>query len=145
MADGYQFTGKVIVMGELRTGVSQKTGKTWASQDVTLEEVDVRYPKRVCVNVFGEDRIKDLAFQVGELCTITFEINAQEFQGRWYNKLDCWKKELVALQQPMAQPAMPQQPIGQHPSPAQMATPPQQASFTDGGFTQDPGEPGLPF
>ena len=101
----FEFEGRVIVLGELKTGTSQRTGNTWASQDVTLEETHGQYPKKICVNVFGEERIKQLDFKVNEECLIKFSINAQEYQGRWFNKLECWAKETRMQAQPTAQPA----------------------------------------
>jgi hypothetical protein len=35
--------------------------------------------------VFGEDRIKQLNIQNGEDLTIQFDIDAREYNGRWYN------------------------------------------------------------
>ena len=36
-------------------------------------------------DIFGEDRIKEANIKLQEEVTITFEIDAREYNGRWYN------------------------------------------------------------
>ena len=38
-------------------------------------------------NVFGEERIKQFNIQAGEEITVQFDIDAREFNGRWYNDI----------------------------------------------------------
>ena len=44
-----------------------------------------QYPRRCAFTVFGEDKIKQLNIQNGEDLTIQFDIDAREYNGRWYN------------------------------------------------------------
>lgn len=74
-------------------------------QDYVIEETVGQYPKRMCFNVFGEDKIKNFNIQVGQELTVSFDVNAREYQGRWYNDIRAWKVE------PAAQAAAPAQPI----------------------------------
>jgi hypothetical protein len=48
-------------------------------------EVPGQYPRRCAFTVFGEDRIKQLNIQNGEDLTVQFDIDAREYNGRWYN------------------------------------------------------------
>jgi hypothetical protein len=63
-------------------------------------EVPGMYPRRCCFSLFGEDRIKQFALQVGEQnVTVQFDIDAHEHEGRWYNEIRAWNV-IRALQQP---------------------------------------------
>ena len=77
-------TGKIIAVLPASSGVSQRTGNTWMSQDYVIE-VPGQYPKKCVFRVFGEDRIKQFNIQMGEDVTVSFDIDAHEFNGRWFN------------------------------------------------------------
>ena len=50
-------------------------------------EVPGQYPRHMVFNIFGEDRIKQFNIQMGEDVTVSFDIDAREFNGRWYNDI----------------------------------------------------------
>lgn len=79
-------TGKVIAILEARSGQSQRTGNAWMIQEYVIE-VPGTYPRKMMFNVFGEDRIKQFNIQAGEEITVQFDIDAREYQGRWYNDI----------------------------------------------------------
>ena len=79
-------TGKVIAILEARGGVSQRTGNSWMTQEYVIE-VPGTYPRKMMFNIFGEDRIKQFNIQPGEEITVQFDIDAREFNGRWYNDI----------------------------------------------------------
>ena len=79
-------TGKIIAIMEARSGVSARTGNPWMMQDYVLE-VPGQFPRRMVFNIFGEERIKQFALQAGEEVTVQFDIDAREYQGRWYNDI----------------------------------------------------------
>lgn len=79
-----ELTGKIIAVMPAKSGVSIKTGNNWMTQEYVIE-VPGQYPKRCAFSVFGEDRIKLFNIQSGEDITIQFDIEAREFNGRWYN------------------------------------------------------------
>ena len=79
-----ELTGKIIAVLPAKSGVSPKTGNSWMTQEYVIE-VPGQYPKRCAFSVFGEDRIKLFNIQSGEDITIQFDIEAREFNGRWYN------------------------------------------------------------
>lgn len=87
-----EITGKIIVVLDARSGQSRSTGNMWMSQEYVLETSE-QYPKRICFNVFGEDKIKLFNIQQGNDYTVSFDINAREYQGRWYNDVRAWKVE----------------------------------------------------
>jgi len=77
-------TGKIIAVLPASSGVSARTGNPWMSQDYVIE-VPGQYPRKCVFRVFGEDRIKQFNIQMGEDITVSFDIDAHEFNGRWFN------------------------------------------------------------
>lgn len=107
-----ELTGKVIAMLPLASGVSDRTGNSWASQEYVVEEQNVRYPQRVCFKVFGSDKIQQFALQLGEIVTVKLELGAREYKDKWYNEINCWGVERRNVAQPQMQ-ARPLQPLQQ--------------------------------
>ena len=97
-----EVTGKIIAVMPAQSGVSQRTGNTWMTQQYVLE-VPGMYPKRMVFEVFGEDKIKKFNVQQGQEVTVSFEIDAHEFNGRWFNEVRAWDVRPVGQQQPTAQ------------------------------------------
>ena len=85
-----EITGKIIVACEPRGGVSQRTGNNWKMQEFVIETHE-QYPKKCMFSVFGEDRLRDFNIQVGDELTVSFDIDAREYNGRWYNDLRAWR------------------------------------------------------
>lgn len=100
-----EIQGKVTNILPMRSGVSARG--EWKSQEfvITTEE---QYPKMVCFQVFGEDKINSFALQLGEVVKVSFDISAHEYQGRFFNSINAWKVEKIM---PIAQnpPLNPQQ------------------------------------
>ena len=97
-----ELTGKIIAVMPANSGQSQRTGQTWMSQQYVLE-VPGMYPKRMVFEVFGEDRIKNFNLQQGqEDVTVCFEIDAHEYNGRWFNEVRAFNVKRAG-QQPTAQ------------------------------------------
>ena len=88
-------TGKIIAVLEPRGGVSNRTGNNWKSQDFVIE-VPGQYPKKCVFTVFGEDRISQFNIQMGEDVTVSFDIDAHEFNGRWSNDVRAYNVTPVA-------------------------------------------------
>lgn len=87
-----------------QSGTSARTGNPWMSQDYVIE-VPGQYPRRCVFRVFGEDRIRQFNIQVGEDLTVQFDIDAHEYQGRWFNDIRAFN--VVRGQVAPAQPGMP--------------------------------------
>lgn len=117
-----ELQGKVIVIGEPRSGVSKTTGNPWMTQDYVIETHE-QFPKRMMFNVFGEDKIKQFNIQMGEEINVFFDINAREYQGKYYNDIRAWRVDRVQPGQPV--PNDPNAPVAQ-PAPQQPQAPVQQ-------------------
>ena len=79
-------TGKIIAVLPANSGVSSRTGNPWMSQEFVIE-VPGQYHRKCVFRVFGEDRIKQFNIQMGEDITISFDIDAHEYNGRWFNEI----------------------------------------------------------
>ncbi|MBR4926560.1 MAG: DUF3127 domain-containing protein [Prevotella sp.] len=112
-----EIEGRIINVLDKQEGTSNRTGNHWASQEYVIETHD-QYPRKCCFRVFGEDRINAMNIQVGEEVRVSFDVDAREYNGRWYNTLTAWKVDRIdpAAVQPGIQPeptapfAAPQQP-----------------------------------
>jgi len=103
-------TGKVIAIMEPRSGVSTRTGNSWMTQEYVIE-VPGQYPRKMLFNIFGEDRIKQFNIQQGEEITVQFDIDAREYNGRWFNDIRAFNivRGQIAQSVPQATPFAPQQ------------------------------------
>ncbi len=133
-----EISGKIIWASEPRSGVSQRTGSAWKSQDFVIETHE-QYPKRCVFGVFGEDRLKEFNIQVGDEMTVSFDIDAHEYNGRWFNNLRAWRVQKgVDAQVAGAQGVTPQAAVA--PQPTTMGTQPMSEVPASEGTDED-----LPF
>lgn len=82
-----EIQGKIIVVLPERSGVSQR-GNQWRSISYVLETQE-QYPKKLAFDVTN-DKIDQLNIQFGEILTVQFDINAREYNGRWFNSVNAW-------------------------------------------------------
>ena len=57
-----ELTGKIIAVLPANSGVSNRTGNPWMSQEYVIE-VPGQYPRKCVFRIFGEDRIKQFNIQ----------------------------------------------------------------------------------
>ena len=86
-----EFTGKIIAILPQRGGVS-KSGNEWKVQEYVIEDHG-QYPRRMCFDVFGTDKIEQFNIQMGDELTVSFDIDARQWQDRWCNSIRAWKVE----------------------------------------------------
>lgn len=87
-----ELQGKVIAVLPERSGVSARG--EWKTQDYVIETHD-QYPRKMVFNVFGADRIAQFAIKAGEEITVSFDIDAHEYQGRWFNSIRAWNIQRI--------------------------------------------------
>lgn len=102
-----EIEGKIILATEPRSGVSPRTGNAWKAQDFVIETHE-QYPRKCCFSVMGADRLSMWNIQAGEELRVSFDIDAHEYNGRWFNSIRAWKVERI--DQPVAQAAPATQP-----------------------------------
>ena len=104
-------TGKVIAILQANSGVSARTGNPWMSQEYVIE-VPGQYPRKMLFRLFGEDKIKQFNIQAGEEITVQFDIDAHEYNGRWFNEIRAWnilRGQAAGAVPPATAPFAPQQ------------------------------------
>lgn len=78
-----------------QTGVSKTTGNPWQTQEWLLA-IPGPHTKRIKVEVRGAERCKqwDEFFNGmpnhSDPVVVKFEIDAREYEGKWYNSLEAW-------------------------------------------------------
>ena len=99
-----EISGQIIAVLPTRSGTSAK-GTAWSSQTAVIETRE-QYPKKVAFDVMGE-KITQFNLQVGEYVTVSYDIDAHEYQGRWFNAVRAWN--VVRANQPQQATQQPQQ------------------------------------
>ena len=96
-----ELTGRIIAVMAAQSGVSARTGNAWMSKEYVIE-VPGQYPRKCVFRLFGEDRIKQFNIQQGEDLTIQFDIDAHEYNGRWFNEIRAYNVVRGQVAQPVA-------------------------------------------
>lgn len=79
-----ELQGKVIAEMPERSGVSARG--EWKVKEYVIETHD-QYPRKMVFSVFGEDRLQRFNVQVGQEVLVSFDIDAHEYNGRWFNSI----------------------------------------------------------
>lgn len=123
-----ELIGKIIQVLPERGGTSARTGSEWRVGTYVLETTTDRYPRKMVFEVFGVDKIQQFNIQPGEMVRVSFDIDAHEYQGRWFNSIRAWN-----VDRNVAAP-MPQAPVGAPDvTPFGAAAPVEPAPFAGGG------------
>lgn len=135
----FKLTGQILQAFQAQSGISQNSGNQWMSQEFLLQhDFDQQHPKYMSFRVFGQQKIAQLNLQPGQWVTLSLDVNAREYNGRWYNEILAFKVEYPAMPQqqmpmqqamsrqmpPQAMPAQPMMQAGMQ-APMQQAMPPQ--------------------
>jgi len=138
-----EIQGKVIAVLEAKSGIGKASGNAWMAQEYVLETHE-QYPKKICFEVFGEEKIRQFNIQIGEELTVFFDIMANEWQGRYYNRIRAWRVDRYDPNNPAQQNPIPQassiQPFGA-PQQAPAAVGGQQPAGSQPAGSQQPSEP----
>lgn len=79
--------GVITHVGEVTTGTGSKG--EWNKFQAVITEQGPQYPKSLVFDVFNDK----VAVALGEECTIHFETKANEYNGKFYNNINAWRKE----------------------------------------------------
>ena len=91
-----EIIGKVVSVLELQSGTSKK-GSEWKKRDFVIETLDEKFPKKVCFTLFGERA--DACPAIDNVVKVAFDIDAHEYNGKWFNSVNAWKVEPAQSQQ----------------------------------------------
>ncbi len=126
-----EVSGKIIAVLPLQSGTSAKSGNPWQLQSYVLETQE-QYPRKVCFEIFGEDRIKNNPCNIDDIVTVSFDIESREFNGRWYTSIRAWRIQQGVVTPQAAPVAAPQAPAAPA-APVANATPFDAAAGVDDG------------
>ena len=87
-----EITGRIIAVLEPRGGVS-KSGNNWKVQEYVLE-TNEQYPRKMCFDVFGEDKIQQFNIQAGDGREDGLTVSEL---GKWKDLLRIWVCSLSRL------------------------------------------------
>lgn len=90
-----ELEGRIVRKLNVQTGTSARGA--WSKQEFILEYQEGNFPTQVCMNVWGEDKVRELdKFQVGDKVKVSFNLSSREYNGRWYSDIRAWRVEPVA-------------------------------------------------
>jgi len=124
-----ELSGRVIVVCPVVTGEGRNG--TWRKQEYVIEhDPNSQYPKKMMFNLWG-DTIEQFNIQVGQNIKVLFNIDAREYNGKWFNDLRGYRVEPAEVAVAAAAAAaavggvggMVQTQFGAQPVPQRAATP----------------------
>ena len=87
-----ELEGRIVRKLNVQTGTSARGA--WAKQEFILEYQEGNFPSQVCMNVWGDDKVRELdKYQVGDKVKISFNLSSREYNGRWYTDVRAWRIE----------------------------------------------------
>lgn len=111
-----ELQGRIIAETPERSGVSARG--EWKAKDFVLETHEA-YPHKMVFSVFGSDRLARFNIQVGQEVLVSFDIDAHEYNGRWFNSIRAFDvRQVDPAQYGVQQPAPMGQPAPFAPAPA---------------------------
>ncbi len=110
-----EIQGKIIAALQSREGTSLK-GKAWKVQEFVLETHE-QYPKKMVFEVFGQERLDRFGIQVNQEVNVAFDIDAREWNGRWFNSIRAYDVKQIGMAAAQAVPSY------QAPQPAAASAP----------------------
>ncbi len=101
-----ELEGRIVRKLNVQSGTSARGA--WSKQEFIFEYQEGNFPSQVCMNVWGEDKVKDLEkYQVGDKVRISFNLSSREFNGRWYTDVRAWRIESAGAPAAPAAPVAP--------------------------------------
>lgn len=97
-----EIKGRVIYNLGIQSGTS-KAGNAWSKASIVIE-TEGQYPKKVLIeNIKKAEEFSKIA--VGSIGTFDIEISSNEFNGRWYTSVNCWRWKIEQNESPVVIPA----------------------------------------
>jgi hypothetical protein len=93
--------GKIVQTLPKQTG--QGKNGPWEKQEYILE-TEGQYPKKVCFEIWGADKVSQFAVRDGETVNVSFDLDSREFNGKWYTNVRAWKVDKLGATTPGSTP-----------------------------------------
>ena len=89
-----KIVGTIEKLMPISKGVSA-SGREWVKQDIVMSMANGQFVKHFTAAVMGQERIDNFKLRVGDNIVAYLDIDAKEYNGRWYNSINIWKVERV--------------------------------------------------
>ena len=86
--------GTIEKLMPISKGVSS-TGREWVKQDIVMSMANGQFVKHFTAAVLGQERIDNFKLRVGDNIVAYLDIDAREYNNRWYNSINIWRVERV--------------------------------------------------
>ena len=86
--------GTIEKLMPVQKGVSS-TGREWVRQDIVMSMANGQFVKHLAATVMGQERIDNFNLRVGDNIVAYLDIDAREYNSRWYNSINIWRVERV--------------------------------------------------
>ncbi len=93
MAQGFQLEGKIHLVNDVQTFSSGFT-----KREFVVETVDGQYPQMVKFECVKEKTALVEGLNRGDQVTVHFDIRGNEYQGKYFVNLNCWKLDRAGAQ-----------------------------------------------
>lgn len=89
-----KIVGTIEKLMPIQKGVSS-TGREWVKQDIVMSMTNGQFVKHFAASIMSQDRIDNFKLRVGDNIVAYLDIDAKEYNGRWFNSINIWKVERV--------------------------------------------------
>ena len=89
-----KIVGTIEKLMPIQKGVSS-TGREWVRQDIVMSMANGQFVKHLAATVMGQERIDNFNLHVGDNIVAYLDIDAREYNSRWYNSINIWRVERV--------------------------------------------------
>lgn len=86
-----EVTGILVKQLDVREGVSKRNGLPWKIGEY-LVEIPGQYPRHIAFRVSDGQvgRLARFDSLIGKMVTVSFDIDAHDHEGRWFNEINAW-------------------------------------------------------
>lgn len=89
MSEELKITGTVVAILPEETGTSKSSGKEWKKKSFVIE-TEGTYPKKACFTLFSDKVALIDRYSEGDRIEVKFNVNSNEYSGKYYTSLDAW-------------------------------------------------------
>ena len=83
-----EIKGKIVQVLPTQT-INGKNGANHKQEFIL--ETGGQYPKKVCISLWGEQKINKYDLEVGLVISVYIDAESREHNGKWYTELKAWK------------------------------------------------------
>ena len=96
---GLEVKGLIKEILEVQTGEKKDGSGQWEKQSF-LVDTGTQYNNLYCFEIFGDQKVDNFKKynKVGQEVTVEFNVNTNEYQGKYYTTLSAWKIMVTPLQ-----------------------------------------------